>query len=353
MSRLAGSGWFAKTKRGIDLTRKQSMLPTRAAALPVGFHKAPSIDVSARPPPMTPATQRFAAVLALVFNALVWGVSWWPLRRLDAVGLHSLWATALICALAMTLVTLWRPSAWRDLASAPGLWLLAFSSGITNAAFNWGVTIGEVVRVVLLFYLMPAWAVLLAAAMLRERATVAALARTALALLGAAVVLYPDGGGWPVPHSLADWLGMLGGLGFALTNVTLRREAHQPDAARALAMFAGGIAVPAGIAVLLAARGTIGWVPTPEPGWIAGLLALALAFLGGNLALQYGAARLPASVTAVVLITEVFFASVSAVWLGEEALTLRKVVGGALILAAALLASLPPRRTSPMPAAPP
>ncbi|HYN60066.1 MAG TPA: EamA family transporter, partial [Rubrivivax sp.] len=34
-------------------------------------------------------------VLALVFNAFTWGVSWWPFRQLEALGLHPLWATAL------------------------------------------------------------------------------------------------------------------------------------------------------------------------------------------------------------------------------------------------------------------
>ena len=33
---------------------------------------------------------------ALVFNALVWGVSWWPFRQLQGHGLHPLWATALM-----------------------------------------------------------------------------------------------------------------------------------------------------------------------------------------------------------------------------------------------------------------
>ena len=33
--------------------------------------------------------------LALLFNALVWGLSWWPLRQLQAQGLHPLWATLL------------------------------------------------------------------------------------------------------------------------------------------------------------------------------------------------------------------------------------------------------------------
>ena len=36
------------------------------------------------------------------------------------------------------------------------------AAGTTNATFNWAVTLGDVVRVVLLFYLMPLWAVLLA-----------------------------------------------------------------------------------------------------------------------------------------------------------------------------------------------
>jgi drug/metabolite transporter (DMT)-like permease len=58
----------------------------------------------------------------------------------------------------------------------------------------------------------------------------------------------------------------------------------------------------------------------------------------GNLCLQYGAARLPANVTSVVLLSEVIFASASAVWLGGETATLRTVVGGTMIVAAALLA---------------
>ena len=42
------------------------------------------------------------AVLALVLNAFVWGVSWWPLRQLQGHGLHPLWATALVYAVVVT-----------------------------------------------------------------------------------------------------------------------------------------------------------------------------------------------------------------------------------------------------------
>ena len=233
----------------------------------------------------------------------------------------------------------WRPGGLVELLRTPALWVLVLAAGTTNATFNWAVTIGDVVRVVLLFYLMPLWAVLLARLLLNERLTPMAMARVAMALAGAAVVLWPADGGLPLPQSLADWLGVIGGFSFALNNVMLRREAHQPEAARALAMFFGGAAVAGVLAVVLSAQGSVALPPAPAWGWVAGALALAVLFLGGNLALQYGASRLPANVTAVVMLTEVLFASVSAVLLGAGQITPTLALGGALILGAALLSA--------------
>ena len=291
-------------------------------------------------------------VLALSFNAFTWGVSWWPFRQLEMRGLHPLWATALIYAVALIAITLWRRGAWADLWRARSLWLLVLAAGTTNATFNWAVTAGDVVRVVLLFYLMPVWAVVLARLMLNERINAISLLRVTMALAGAGIVLGPAGGSlpgveaasqsWldfgalPLPRSLPEWLAVLGGFSCALNNVLLRREAARPEAARALAMFLGGAVVSAGLALALGAQ--IPMPPPPAPGWIAGGLVMALAFLAGNLALQYGAARLPANVTAVVMITEVLFAAVSAVLLGAGSLSPALLLGGALIVGASLLA---------------
>ena len=273
--------------------------------------------------------------LALILNAFTWGVSWWPLRWLQDAGLHPLWATVLIYAVAVVLISLRAPHAWGELLCTPSLWVLVLAAGTTNASFNWAVTVGDVVRVVLLFYVMPLWAVLLARALLGERLTPAAGLRVALALIGAAIVLWPaDGGGWPLPRTLAEALGVLGGFSFALNNVMLKREADRSASARALAMFLGGVVVSAALALATAASAP----PPPAAGWILGMLMLALAFLGGNLALQYGAARLPANATAVIMITEVLFASISALLLGAGTLTPALAVGGALIVLASLLA---------------
>jgi drug/metabolite transporter (DMT)-like permease len=277
--------------------------------------------------------------LALLINAFVWGVSWWPLRQLEARGLHPLWATAIVYTMAVGAITLWRPAAWGQLLRAPVLWVLVLAAGTTNATFNWGVTIGDVVRVVLLFYLMPLWAVLLARLLLGEPFTARAGLRVALALAGAAIVLQPEGGGWPLPHTLAEWLAVVGGFSFALNNVMLRRESRRPEAARALAMFLGGALVAGAAALVLALQGQVKTLPPPALGWLAGSAALGAVFLGGNLALQYGAARLPANATAVVMVSEVLFAAASAVLLGAGVLTPPLLLGGALIVGATLLSA--------------
>ncbi|HEU5295528.1 MAG TPA: DMT family transporter [Burkholderiaceae bacterium] len=279
-----------------------------------------------------------AAVLALLFNAFTWGLCWWPFRQLQSLGVHPLWSTAFTYAVVVAALAAWRPSSLADLLRTRSLWVLLLASGFTNAAFNWGVTIGDVVRVVLLFYLMPLWSVLLARWLLREPLQAGVLLRALLAVTGALVVLWPEDGGWPWPRTAADWLGLAGGLSFALNTVMLRREARRPAASRAMAMFTGGALVST--AVALTAGAAIAQPPWASVGgWIPWVLLLALWFMGANLSLQFGAARLRASTTAVVMVSEVLFASVSAVALGAATLQPHTVAGGVLIAAAALLAA--------------
>ena len=285
----------------------------------------------------------FLPVLALVFNAFVWGVSWWPFRQLHGAGVHPLWATALVFTLAVLGLLLARPGVFTRTRAYPALWLLALSSGLTNVAFNWAVTVGDVVRVVLLFYLMPAWSVLLAWRVLGERPTRTAVLRLVMAFAGVVLVMVPADTSLQrlVGHlSGADLLALAGGFCFALTSVTLRRLHRVPSESRMLAMFGGGalMATASACAGLLA--GFVTPVPALAMGWVVVALLLATAFLLSNYALQYGATRLAAGTTALIMLSEVVFASVSSVLLTDTALDARTVLGGSLIVSAALLATL-------------
>lgn len=286
---------------------------------------------------------------ALLFNAFVWGLAWWPFQRMHQAGLHPLWATACMYAVVLLALLAWRPGIVRQLRDHPELWLLAVASGLNNVAFNWAVTIGDVVRVILLFYLMPAWAVLLAWRILGERPTPAALMRLALAFAGVVLVLLPQGtSAARLLHnlSLADALALLGGFMFALTNVTLRRLHAVPGPARMATMFGGCMLMALATAGVGLQMGVVEPFPAIDSTWVITGLVLAGLLMLGNWALQYGAARLAAGTTALVMLSEVLFASVSSALLGAASLNTQTLLGGALILLASLLAALQFRRGS-------
>ena len=280
-------------------------------------------------------------VLGLLLNALVWGLSWWPLREMQALGLHPLWSSGLIFGLALVVLSLWKPAAWQQLLNTPALWTLMIAAGLTNVGFNWAVATGDVVRVVLLFYVMPAWSIPIAWWVLGERPTRGALWRLALALVGVALVLKTPDTPWPWPESASDYLALMGGASFAWTNALLRRHNDTPSGARMIAMFAGGTALSLGLAVLWVGLGHT--TLPPDLSWWPYALGLGLTFLASNLALQYGAARLSAHTTALVMLSEVVFAALSSVALGVSELSARTLMGGGLIVLAAALSAWPSR----------
>ena len=104
---------------------------------------------------MAPAASPALPALALLFNAGVWGLSWIAFKALHQLGVHPLWSTALVYAGALAALLAWRPGGLLELGRHPKLLALAAAAGLTNVGFNWAVTVGDVVRVTLLFYLMP------------------------------------------------------------------------------------------------------------------------------------------------------------------------------------------------------
>lgn len=278
-------------------------------------------------------------VFALLVNAFVYGTCWYPFRHLDQAGLHALWATALVYTILTIATAGFAPGSVRALFTGRRYLLLALVAGLTNSCFNWALVVGDVVRVVLLFYLMPVWAALAARWLLREPITIEVVMRSGCALAGAMLVLYEPGIGLPVPGSAGDWLGLAGGMFFALNNVMLRQYAGDNERTQTLALFAGGMVIPGLLAIALSVLMSIDW-PSGPGAWGATFAGLTIAFAVANIGLVYGAPRLPASVTATVLLSEVLFAALSAYWLADEAIDAQTWIGGLLILSAAMMGAV-------------
>jgi drug/metabolite transporter (DMT)-like permease len=278
-----------------------------------------------------------AAALAALINASVWGLSWIPLKYLERNGVPSLWATFFVFLLCSIAVVAVRRRAPRTLWENKSLWWLVIAAGGTNACFNIALAQGDVVRCILLFYLMPMWVVPLARWLLKEAVTPSALARVALAIAGASLVLGEGRFIAPIPVSIADWLAVAGGAFFALNNVILRKYNQTPEDARALGMFLGAVVIAPLTIFALSFTAHPMTLDAQPLAWLV-VVAFAVFVLIGNLALQYGAGRLPANVLSVLMLSEILVATVSSWFGGAAAITSATLIGGALIVSASLFA---------------
>ncbi len=281
-------------------------------------------------------THRWLAPLALVVAATTWGLVWYPYRLLEQAGLIGSVSSVLTYLVALPPLLI---LAMRNRLAAPeeqGLLLaLALVAGWTNLAYVLAVIDGEVVRVMLLFYLAPLWTVPCARLILNERASRLAWMVIALALGGAWVMLSRDGD-WPLPHSAAEWLGLSAGMGFALTNVLTRRLKAAPIVLRSLWVFAGVTAVSIVYATLEGATPGVVRVLDSSGWWL--VLMIALALLLATFTAQFGLAHTPANQAVVILLAELVVAALSSRWLAGELMDTQEWIGGAMIVTASLFA---------------
>lgn len=109
--------------------------------------------------------------LAIMIGASVWGFVWYPMRLLASMGLTGTAASATTSGAACLFVLLLKR---RSIRTVSWHWLLAclgVAAGVTSVGFVWGAIHGQVMRVLLLFYLTPAWTAVFAHFILRDRLT--------------------------------------------------------------------------------------------------------------------------------------------------------------------------------------
>lgn len=278
--------------------------------------------------------QRTLAISSLVYAATLWGLVWYPYRLLEQAGVGGIASSLFTYAVPLLLLG-WLHG--RSLHAARGQWLwlsaLGLAAGWTNLAYVLAVLEGEVVRVLLLFYLSPLWTVLFARFLLHEKLNRAGWAVMALAAGGALAMLWQPGD-WPLPRNTAEWLGLSAGVMFAASNVISRHLDGVAEGAKAVSIWMG-------VAVLT----VIGLAAKPaELDFMAGaetqtwLLLLGVGLLIGSMtyAVQYGLARVPANQAIVIFLFELVVAAIAAYFLSDERMGVQEWIGAAMIITASL-----------------
>ncbi|MEK7914155.1 DMT family transporter [Burkholderia contaminans] len=290
---------------------------------------------------MNNAVRGSLPTLAILIGASVWGLIWYPLRILASLGVTGTLASALTSLVAFLFVIVARH---RTISTLRWHWVLpgiAVTAGVTNLGFVWGTIHGEVLRVMLLFYLTPAWTAIYAHFLLRERLTWAGAGLAALSIGGAMLMLWSPALGLPLPATPAEWAGLAAGLSFAMSNVLVikaSRELPEMRAEMRTATLFGGAAVFGAIASLFEG------IPAAPAGGHLGTAALIIVAIGvtmasNNLLVQYGLARVPANRASIIMLFEIVITALSAWVFANELPTAREWAGGACIVLATLLSS--------------
>lgn len=275
-------------------------------------------------------------VICLLTTATFWGVSWYPLRVAESLGIHGVWISLFAYGTAAVIGLLLFFNKLDQVKAAPGaLLLIGLANAWCNIAFILAVLDGNVVRVVLLFYLSPLWSTLLGWLVLREQLSKRALATLGLAMLGAVIMLWDSSMGMPWPTEVSDWLAISSGMAFSVGNISVRNTQHVSIKVKTMSVWFG-------VSLLAILWVWFAGLPAPDislevAGWT--MLIGAIMIFVMTFTVQYGVTHMPVYRSAVILLFELVAATISSQLLTEEIIQLKEWVGGTFIIIAAYVSA--------------
>jgi drug/metabolite transporter (DMT)-like permease len=271
-------------------------------------------------------------VIVLFISSIGWGLTWLPLKYLSGLGMEGL-QLVLIAFGAAAIVLM--PLSYRQLNKWQGnyrfLMLIALFGGFANLSFQTAIYHGDVIRVMILFYLLPVWSVLGGRIFLGEHIDHKRMLAVAAALLGAFFIL----GGPKIFNSQPHWIDLLAiasGLSFALNNIVFRYSEQLPLTGKVNAVFLGCALLV--LAYLLVSKDVSSILSTDNI-----LLTVAYGIFWIMLitfGTQWGVEQLEAGRASIIIIMELVAAVLSAAIILGETLEGMELIGGLMILAAAL-----------------
>jgi drug/metabolite transporter (DMT)-like permease len=277
------------------------------------------------------------AVWVLLFSSSMWGLTWWPLKQFAAQGLSGPLLAMLTYGFAGLLGIVVLMAQRKALRAHALMWLLiALVGGWGNTAFVSAMVLGDVVRVMLLFYLAPVWSVLGGRLFLGERVSPRRGIAVALSLAGAFLVVGGVAALSTAPGA-ADVLAITAGLAFSGNNILARKAQGIPAASKSVAVLLGcGFTSWLMLVLLPSTAGAAS--PHYTPLLLAALAVFSLLWMGlVTTTWQWSVTRLEAGRSGVIAIAELVVAVISATLLNAQMPSSTEMMGGALIALAAVL----------------
>ncbi|MEM7208800.1 MAG: DMT family transporter [Pseudomonadota bacterium] len=278
------------------------------------------------------------AKFAAVYSGLVFGIYWIPLRALEDNGFAGLWATFIFSVVPLIFLTPLLFSRLPAMARAkPHFHICGIMVGGGYMLYASAFLYTEVIRVILLFYLMPIWGFLLARVVTGDPITPVRWLSMALGMIGMLVIFGIDSG-FPAPKNIGDWMALTAGIMWAVASLMLLTDKSTPTRDYMCAFIFWGTVFSGVLALLFTQLGslqTAQWQAFPDIAWWIALLAI-FVLIPAAFATVFGPSHLNPGIAGLLFMTEISVAVASAAWLAGEPFGAREIIGVTLITLAGL-----------------
>ncbi|NKB75907.1 MAG: EamA family transporter [Gammaproteobacteria bacterium] len=272
------------------------------------------------------------AKLAAIFSGLIFGIYWIPLREMESSGFIGLWSVSVFNLIGLLLILPLLAHRWRQLI--PGrtkLHLGTLISGVAFVLYAGAFLYTEVIRVIVLFYLLPIWGFLLARVVAGEKITKIRGLSMFLGLSGLVAICGVDQG-IPLPTNAGDWMALSAGILWAFASMLMLTD--QDDA---INYTLGFLFWSATISIIASFAGTLyGVIPTPIWPELSRVVVWLIPFgiiiiIPAAFATMYGPSQLNPGTVGLLFMTEISVGTITAALLAGEPFGLKEVIGVALI----------------------
>jgi len=273
-------------------------------------------------------------LVVLAMASLLWGLTWLPLKYMNELGFSGVPITLFVY---LVLFTVSMPFIYQFRSDIANSWRVllgvALFGGGAQLAFNTSMIYGDVIRAMVLFYMVPLWGVLGGRIFLGKKITTLRWLGMGLSVIGAFLVV---GGmnAFVSPPTWIDGLALLSGFLFAMNNIVFRASPKVPVMLKLPFMFLGSV-VLAFFVVLPQEEALMPDVSINA--WLVLLGYGAVWMMLANLGTQWAVTQMESGKSSIILILELITAVVSANLILGESLQGLELLGGGFILFAALL----------------
>lgn len=271
--------------------------------------------------------------MVLLISSTGWGLTWLPIKTLNDMGLDSMHLIFIAFLSGALLMLPWLFKQYRYWKQSLVLMLLiGLSGGIANASFQTAIFHGDVIRVMILFYMLPIWSVLGGRIFLKEKIDAQRMIAVMLCLSGAFLILDV----WQVSWKGIGWIDLLAiasGMGLAATNILFRYTQSIPVMSKVASMFIGCTAL---IGLSMGVTQNSATLPGGQAVMMAvlyGAVWLSLITLGT----QWAVTQIEASRSAILIVMELVVAVATTAILTQADLGPYEILGGLLVMSAALI----------------